>query len=112
MSTASLRRDHDLIEKVIKSMETTVLMLRGGAIVPESILMQVMDFATNFTDTCHHSKEENTLFPALAKSGMPTNMGPIGVMLSLALKNQTDRRPILVRHSRFCKRWEKCIFFL
>ena len=50
MSTASLRRDHDLIEKVIKSMETTVLMLRGGAIVPESILMQVMDFATNFTD--------------------------------------------------------------
>ena len=82
MSTASLRRDHDLIEKVIKSMETTVLMLRGGAIVPESILMQVMDFATNFTDTCHHSKEEKTLFPALAKPGMPTNVGPIGVMLS------------------------------
>ena len=62
MSTASLRRDHDLIEKVIKSMETTVLMLRGGAIVPESILMQVMDFATNFTDTCHHSKEAHALF--------------------------------------------------
>ncbi len=56
-------------------------MLRGGTIVPESILMQVMDFATNFTGACHHSKEEKTLFPALTESGMPTNMGPIGVML-------------------------------
>ena len=81
MSTASLRRDHDLIEKVVKSMETTILVLRGGTIVPESILMQVMDFATNFTDACHHSKEEKTLFPALAESRMPTNVGPIGVML-------------------------------
>ena len=50
MSTASLRRDHNLIDKVVKSMETTVLMLRGGATVPEPILMQVMDFAINFTD--------------------------------------------------------------
>ncbi len=82
MSTASLRRDHNLIDKVVKSMETTVLMLRGGATVPEPILMQVMDFAINFTDACHHTKEEKTLFPTLAEFGMPTNMGPIGVMLS------------------------------
>ena len=59
-----------------------MLMLRGGATVPEPILMQVMDFAINFTDACHHTKEEKTLFPTLAEFGMPTNMGPIGVMLS------------------------------
>ena len=40
--------------------------------------MQVMDFAINFTDACHHTKEEQTLFPTLAEFGMPTNMGPIG----------------------------------
>ncbi|MDX1595670.1 MAG: hemerythrin domain-containing protein [Nitrosopumilaceae archaeon] len=81
MSTASLRRDHDLIEKVIKSMETTIELLRSGKKIPESILLPVIDFTKNFTDVCHHNKEENSLFPALEKSGMPKNMGPIAMML-------------------------------
>ncbi len=81
MSTASLRRDHDLIEKVVKSMETTIGLLRDGKTVPESILMPVIDFTKNFMDVCHHSKEENSLFPALEKAGMPTTMGPIAMML-------------------------------
>lgn len=81
MSTTSLRKDHDLIEKVIKSMETTVQLLENGKSIPESILLPVIDFSKNFTDVCHHSKEENSFFPALGKAGMPTNMGPIAVML-------------------------------
>jgi hemerythrin-like domain-containing protein len=81
MSTASLRRDHDLIEKVVKSMETTVSLLQKGKTIPESILMQVIDFTKNFMDVCHHSKEENSLFPALEKAGMPTTMRPIAMML-------------------------------
>jgi hemerythrin-like domain-containing protein len=81
MSTASLRQDHDLIEKVVKSMETTVSLLQEGKTIPESILMPVIDFTKNFMDVCHHSKEENSLFPALEKTGMPTTMGPIAMML-------------------------------
>ena len=81
MSTASLRRDHELIEKVIKSMDATIQLLKDGKSIPESILMQVIDFSKNFTDVCHHSKEENALFPALEKAGMPRNMGPIAIML-------------------------------
>ena len=81
MSTISLRRDHDLIEKVIKSMETTIQLLNSGKKIPESILLQVIDFTKNFTDVCHHSKEENSLFPALEQAGLPRNMGPIAMML-------------------------------
>ena len=81
MSTASLRRDHELIEKVIKAMEATVQLLHGGKQIPESILTPVIDFSKNFTDVCHHSKEENALFPALEQAGMPRNMGPIAIML-------------------------------
>ena len=81
MSTSSLRRDHDLIEKVIKAMESTVQLLDNGKQIPESILMPVIDFSKNFTDVCHHSKEENSLFPALEQAGMPRNMGPIAMML-------------------------------
>ena len=74
MSTASLRRDHELIEKVIKSMESTVQLLVDGKQIPESILMPVIDFTKNFTDVCHHSKEEKSLFPALEQAGMPSNI--------------------------------------
>ena len=81
MSTASLRRDHDLIEKAIKAMEATIQLLNDGRQIPESILNQVIDFSKNFTDVCHHSKEENVLFPALEQAGMPKNMGPIAMML-------------------------------
>jgi hemerythrin-like domain-containing protein len=81
MSTASLRRDHDLIEKVIKAMESTIQLLNDGKQIPESILLPVIDFSKNFTDVCHHSKEENSLFPALEQAGMPRDMGPIAMML-------------------------------
>ena len=56
MSTVSLRRDHELIEKVIKSMEITIELLNDGKKIPESILFPVIDFSKNFTDVCHHSK--------------------------------------------------------
>ncbi len=81
MSTTSLRRDHDLIEKVIKAMEATIQLLNDGKQIPESILYPVIDFSKNFTDVCHHSKEEKVLFPALEQAGMPRNMGPIAIML-------------------------------
>ena len=81
MSTASLRRDHELIEKVIKAMESTIQLLNDGKQIPESILLPVIDFSKNFTDVCHHSKEEKSLFPALEQAGLPSNMGPIAMML-------------------------------
>jgi hemerythrin-like domain-containing protein len=81
MSTTSLRRDHDLIEKVLKSMWSTLPLLKSGKTIPEPILNQVIDFSMNFTDVCHHGKEENSLFPELEKKGMSRNSGPIAVML-------------------------------
>jgi hemerythrin-like domain-containing protein len=81
MATESLRKDHDLIEKVVKAMEVTLSMLKSGKKIPESILMPTLDFTKNFTDVCHHGKEEESFFPALGQTGMPTNMGPIAVML-------------------------------
>ena len=82
MSTASLRRDHDLIAKVVRAMESVIELLRRGKRVPEFVLLPVVDFTKNFTDVCHHTKEEKSFFPALAAAGMPTNMGPIPVMLA------------------------------
>ncbi|MEO9276286.1 MAG: hemerythrin domain-containing protein [Nitrososphaera sp.] len=81
MSTVSLKKDHVLIEKVLKSMWATIPILKSGNKIPEPILNQVIDFTKNFTDICHHGKEENSLFTELEKKGMPRNAGPIAVML-------------------------------
>ena len=81
MSTESLRKDHKLIEKVLHALDTTIKLLKEGKQIPEQILLPTLDFTQNFTDVCHHGKEEEALFPALEKAGMPTNMGPIHMML-------------------------------
>lgn len=81
MATESLRKDHDLIEKVVQAMQVTLDLLKSGKKIPESILMPTLDFTTNFTDVCHHGKEEESFFPALEQTGMPRNMGPIATML-------------------------------
>ena len=60
MSTTSLRKDHELIEKVIKAMQSTIELLNNGKQIPESILLPVIDFSKNFTDVCHHTKEEKS----------------------------------------------------
>jgi len=89
MPTAHLRKDHDLIEKVISAMQITVGLLKDGKKVPESILLPTIDFAKNFTNVCHHGKEEEALFPALGQMGMPTNMGPIRMMI---MEHETTKK--------------------
>ena len=89
MPTTHLRKDHDLIEKVISAMQITVGLLKDGKKVPESILLPTIDFAKNFTNVCHHSKEEDALFPALGQMGMPTNMGPIRMMI---MEHETTKK--------------------
>jgi len=89
MSTGHLRKDHDLIEKVISAMQATVSLLKDGKNIPESILLPTIDFSNNFTNVCHHGKEEDTFFPALGKVGVPTNMGPIRKMI---MEHETTRR--------------------
>tara|TARA_Y100000590_G_scaffold444260_1_gene574804 strand:- start:2900 stop:3454 length:555 start_codon:yes stop_codon:yes gene_type:complete len=81
MSTESLRKDHKLIEKVLQALDATIKLLKDGKKIPEQILLPTIDFTQNFTDVCHHGKEEEVLFPALEKTGMPTHMGPIRMML-------------------------------
>ncbi len=42
---------------------------------------EIVDLIRNFADGIHHIKEENYLFPALNQKGMPSEGGPVAVML-------------------------------
>lgn len=51
-------------------------------LVDYSDINSFMEFLKEFADKCHHGKEEGFLFPALEKTGVRNQGGPIGVMLS------------------------------
>jgi hemerythrin-like domain-containing protein len=80
-STESLRNDHFLIEKMVRALNVTADLLKAGKSMPALFLEQALDFTNNFTNVCHHGKEEDTLFPSLEKNGMPREGGPIARML-------------------------------
>jgi hemerythrin-like domain-containing protein len=80
-STESLRNDHFLIERMMRALNTTADLLKSGKSIPAPFLEQAMDFTKNFTNVCHHGKEEDSLFPTLEEGGMPREGGPIARML-------------------------------
>ncbi len=80
--TAILRQEHEAVTRMIGAAEKAAGKLeRGEALRPE-LLEGISEFFELFVDQCHHGKEEELLFPALEKKGIPVKGGPIGVMLS------------------------------
>lgn len=43
---------------------------------------RLLEFCRVFIDKCHHAKEEDVLFPALIEAGLPSQDGPVQVMLA------------------------------
>lgn len=79
--TAELREEHRLILKVVHVLEEII----GRGSTPDDLdfegLSDCITFFRQFTDACHHGKEEDLLFPELEAQGMPAHGGPIAVML-------------------------------
>lgn len=54
---------------------------KTGKIPNPEHLDPLFNFFVTFVDRCHHSKEEELLFPALEEVGVSREGGPVGVML-------------------------------
>ena len=65
-----LRADHEKILAELDKLEAN----------PAGYAKEFLHFTENFAEP-HHHKEEEVLFPALEKKGIPNEGGPIGVML-------------------------------
>ena len=77
-ATALLSEEHRVIERVLAVLEKL-----GKQPVVEHLdsWKKTLDFIRGFADGCHHFKEEKVLFPAMEAHGIPTDGGPIGMML-------------------------------
>jgi hemerythrin-like domain-containing protein len=67
---------------MLDATQETARQLAAGERVEPRVLEGLLEFFQLFADRCHHGKEEDLLFPKLAEKGMPSRMGPIGVMLA------------------------------
>ena len=80
--TDILKQEHELILLMLQVIDAACARMEEGEKVSHDHLADMIDFIKNFADRCHHAKEENLLFPALRKTGIGQENGPIGVMLA------------------------------
>ena len=73
--------EHRGIERMLNILEEVADRLDAGRRVERDDMAAMLEFIQVFADRCHHAKEEDLLFPAMASMGISQEGGPIGVML-------------------------------
>ena len=81
LATDELKHEHRTIERMLTVIDEAAYKRKLGRDLPPHFFPYVVDFVRNFADRCHHGKEEDNLFPAMEKRGIPGQDGPIGMML-------------------------------
>jgi len=79
--TEVLKEEHQGILLALRILNKLADDLEAGKSVSTEHLDQLLDFIRTFADRCHHGKEEDLLFSAMERAGVPKQGGPIGVML-------------------------------
>lgn len=76
-----LMNEHRRIESVMDALEVYAAKVANNADAPTEDLALFVRFLREYADAHHHAKEEDILFVAMGEAGIPTDGGPIGVML-------------------------------
>lgn len=87
-----LEKEHEAIKLSISLLDRIMeKLLTDSGTDQTDHLEGLLNFFQIFVDKCHHGKEEDFLFPALEKTGVQKQDGPIGVLLT---EHETGRRYI------------------
>lgn len=79
--TQALVDEHRLILRMITLLERNAALTAAGGYSNWKFYLDGVDFIRNYADRFHHAKEEDVLFEALVKNGMPRENSPIAAML-------------------------------
>jgi len=80
--TEVLKGEHKIILVALAGAEKQAKAIEATGKIDGEKTERILDFFRNFTDRCHHSKEEKHLFVALQQRGFRPDVGPIAVMLA------------------------------
>jgi hemerythrin-like domain-containing protein len=79
--TQALVDEHKLILRLLDLLEFYAPLTAQGLYTNYRFYLDGVDFIRNYADRFHHAKEEDVLFVALVKNGMPRENSPIAAML-------------------------------
>lgn len=79
--TQVMVEEHRLILRMIALVERNAERAARGEFRDWRFFLDAVDFIRNYADRFHHAKEEDVLFAALVKNGMPEKQSPIEAML-------------------------------
>jgi hemerythrin-like domain-containing protein len=102
-ATEILMEEHAVIERVLTAMQRAATRVSEGAEMRPAFFINAALFIKNFADGCHHKKEEGVLFVAMNPNDLPTQDGPIGVMLAEHEQGRLFTREMLAA----AEKWEK-----
>ena len=90
-----LMDEHQVILKVLGSLETLADALEKGEQVERGTVKKYAEFLRNFADQCHHGKEEDRLFVKMIEHGFSKKDGPLAVMLHEHETGRTHVRALM-----------------
>ena len=76
----TLEEEHQVILAVLGAMDQRADQLAAGDPLDAEFWLLAAEFLENFLDRCHHTKEEDVLFPVLKRCGIPEEGGPLAIM--------------------------------
>ncbi len=76
-ASRQLMNEHEVILGVVDAIQAEADHIRRGSSVDKSRVRQMLDFSRNFTDRCHHAKEERYYFPAVLVYAGQRTRGPV-----------------------------------
>ena len=79
--TQTLVDEHRLILRMLDLLEGAAARTAAGSPDGLEFYLDAVDFIRNYADRFHHAKEEDILFAALVKNGMPRENSPVAAML-------------------------------
>ncbi len=88
-TTDILMQEHRAIERVLSALERATNRLNCKEDVYLRFFTGTSAFIKNFTEGCHHKKEEGELFKALVENGVSKESGPLAIIL---LEHEACRR--------------------
>lgn len=115
--TQIMVEEHKLILRMVTLVEQNTARLEEGTFRNWQFYLDAVDFIRNYADRFHHAKEEDILFVALIKNGMPEKQSPIEAMhmehaegrshvraieeaAQKALAGETGQTAIIVEHAK------------
>ena len=88
-SIDELTKEHDAVRIMLDIMNGMALQLERDNTIEQKHIFGAVEFAQVFVDSCHHSKEEDFLFPVLQQAGKK-----VSLMQELLGEHEQGRRLI------------------